>query len=431
MKILSPLRNRDFALLYAGLTISLLGDGIYLVAIAWQAYDISNAPSAFALVGLAWSLSSVIFLLAGGVAADRFERRRVMIAADLVRAAALALMGILSVTGSLEIWHMVAIVFVYAAGDAFFGPAFTALVPDILRSDEMVQSSALEQFMRQSCRRLIGPVIGGAIIAAAGSGEALLVDAATFLVSAVTIVFVRARTHGVPEHVASARDDVIAGLRYARDRRWLWATFIISSLVTLTFFGPVEVLLPYLIRNELDGTAADFGLVLAADGAGSVLASILIAQRGLPQRSMALLYASWGACTLPLIGYAVATSLLQLMVLGAAFGALITTGVIVFTTLLQTRVPAEMRGRMHSLDLFTSSSLGPLSFALTAPMAAAFGAETTLIIAGSIMPVAALLLYFVLKIGSQDAPLVSDEVPPAAGEQPANEVEPEPAGSPA
>src|SRR5262249_2605933 len=107
VRILRPLRIRDFALLWTGMTVSLLGEGLYMVAIAWQVYAISNAPTALALVGLAWTVPQVLLLLVGGAISDRFERRLVLMLSDAIRGAAIAAMGVLAVTGTLELWHAV------------------------------------------------------------------------------------------------------------------------------------------------------------------------------------------------------------------------------------------------------------------------------------------------------------------------------------
>jgi MFS family permease len=128
-RVLRPLRERDFALLFTAITISLLGDGIYLVAIAWQVYDISNVPTALSLVGFAWTLPMVLFLLVGGVLADRFERRRLLIASDIVRGLAIAAIGVISLAGAIELWHVVGLVAVYGVGQALFAPAHEATIP--------------------------------------------------------------------------------------------------------------------------------------------------------------------------------------------------------------------------------------------------------------------------------------------------------------
>ena len=227
-----------------GLTISLIGDGIYLVAVAWQAYAISNTPSALAIVGLAWSIGLTVFLLTGGVVSDRWDRRRVMIAADIVRAVALTVLGVLAITDVLEIWHMVVLVFVYASGEAFFGPALGALIPDVLRDEQLVQASAFEQFARHLCKRLIGPAIGGLLVALVGAGTSFLLDAGTFLVSALAISLMRTRSHIARIDDSTVLGDMKSGLKYVRRHRWLWVTFTVSSIAMLLFFGPAEVLLP-------------------------------------------------------------------------------------------------------------------------------------------------------------------------------------------
>ncbi len=407
MRILRPLRERDFAFLWGGLTVSLIGDGIYLVAVAWQVYDLSNMPSALAIVGLAWSAGMALFLLTGGVVSDRFERRRVMIAADLLRAAALTLIGVLAVTGSLELWHLVALVVVYAAGEAFFGPALGALVPDILPADLLVEANSLEQFVRQTCRLMIGPAIGGVVVALAGAGDAFLIDAGTFLVSALMIALIRTRSRTTRVSGSTLSGELRDGIAYVRSQRFIWVTLVASAIAMLMFFGPVQVLLPYLIRNELGGGAGSFGLVLAADGIGAIVASLVMSQRGrLPRRYLTLMFGAWALATLPIAGYALGDAEWQLMILSCVHGALMTVGLVVWGTLMQTRVPGAMRGRVHSVDWFVSIGLAPVSFALTGPVSSALGVDTTLIIAGVVPAVSTILLFIAFRLWREETPLL-------------------------
>src|SRR5262245_16802430 len=110
MRLIRPLALRDFRLLWMGMTASLLGDGIFLVALAWQVYELSNAPTALAVVGVAMTLPQVALLLVGGVVSDRFDRRHVMIGADVVRGVAVAVLGLLAAAGSLRLWHVLSVV---------------------------------------------------------------------------------------------------------------------------------------------------------------------------------------------------------------------------------------------------------------------------------------------------------------------------------
>ena len=168
--MLRPLAIRDFALLWTGMTVSLLGDGLYTVAIAWQVYSISNAPTALAVVGIAWTAPQVLLLLLGGVVSDRFERRLVLLLSDAVRGSAIAAIGVLSVTGRLEFWHVTVLVALYGAGAAVFAPAFTGIVRDVVPRDLLLEANSLDQFVRPLCVRLIGPAVGGALIGLASAG---------------------------------------------------------------------------------------------------------------------------------------------------------------------------------------------------------------------------------------------------------------------
>src|SRR6188472_903494 len=142
VRLFAPLRHRDFRLLWSGMCVSLLGDGVFLVAMAWQVYALSNAPTALALVGIAMTVPTIAFLLIGGAISDRLDRRRIMLSADVLRGVAVGLMAVLSLTGALELWHVVVLVAVYGVGTAFFSPAFDAIVPDVLPPESLGQANS-------------------------------------------------------------------------------------------------------------------------------------------------------------------------------------------------------------------------------------------------------------------------------------------------
>jgi MFS family permease len=418
VKLLRPLGERDFALLWTAMTVSLLGDGIYLVAIAWQVYDLENDPVALSLVGLAFTGGMVAFLLTGGIISDRVERRRVLIGADLVRAGVLLTIGALSLAGTLEVWHLVGLVALFGAGEAFFGPAFGALVPDVVATEHLVQANSLDQLVRQSSARLVGPALGGLIVALAGTGGAFLIDAGTFLFSAACIWALRVRSLPAPEAERSLRRELREGTRFVRDQAWLWSTLVAASLAILFFLGPLEVLLPYVVRNELHAGPGSYGAIMAAAGVGAVVASLALSQRGLPRkRYLTLMYIVWSVGTLPLVGYAIGTAVWQLMLFAIFFGACITAGSVVWGTLMQARVPPELRGRVHSLDWFVSIGLAPLSFALTGPVSNAIGVQATLILAGVVPMVATAALFFVARLRRDEErnPLPIDDDQAVAG----------------
>jgi MFS family permease len=381
--VLRTLRHRDFRMLWTGQAVSLIGDGIYLVAIAWLVYDISNEPGALAIVGVAWTLPQVAGLLVAGVLSDRFERRRLLVIADLIRCVAIAAIAALALADAAELWQLVALVVVYGLGQALFQPAFTALVPQVVPREELLQANALRELMEPLGMRFAGPALGGALIALFGVGTAFLVDALTFVVSAIAVMGIRRRPPPRREHASMWRD-LKDGYAYVRAHVWLWGTLVGAALFLLITYGPFEVLLPYIIRNDLDGDAATFGTVLACGGAGSIVAAVALSRRGLPRRKVTFMWSAWTIGILLDIGFAIAGAAWQMCLIAFVSFGFGTVGLLVWNTLMTTLVPPEMLGRVSSFDWFVSIGLTPLSFAITGPVAELIGARTTLAAAGGL-----------------------------------------------
>jgi MFS family permease len=378
VNLLAPLRHRDFRLLWTGMTISLLGDGIFLVAMAWQAYELWNAPAALSLLGIGMTVPTIAFLLPAGVLSDRLDRRSLMLCADIGRAVVLAALATLAISGLLTFWELVLLVALYGVGTAFFTPAFEAIVPDIVPPGDLAAANSLDQFVRPIALRLAGPAVGGALVAAVGTGTAFALDAASFGASAAAVLFMRPPAHPRSEHVESSLGAVKEGLRFVRGRVWLWGTLLSAAIAYLAFMGPAEVLLPYVVKNELDASARDLGLVFAAGGVGAIGAALAMGQRGHPRRDVTEMYIVWTVATLVVAGYGLAIASWQLMIACLAFNALETWGTIIWATIKQRHVPASMLGRVSSLDWLISIGLLPLSFALTAPVAELIGVRATL-----------------------------------------------------
>ncbi len=412
VRLFAPLAHRDYRLLVGGMSVSLLGDGLFLVALAWQVYALSNAPTALASVGIAMTIPTIVCLLLGGAVSDRYDRRMVMLGADAVRALGLATLAFLSVSGALKLWELMAVAVVYGAATAFFDPASDALVPQLLPADALAQANSLDQLIRPLALRLAGPALGGAVIGAVGVGWSFGLDAASFVVSALTLLAMSPLRRPVQaEGGASAgersmRREVAAGLRYVRSHAWLWATLISAAIAYLLFMGPTEVLLPFVVKNRLSDGAGALGLVFAAGGLGSLLCAIVIGQRGLPRRALTFMYICWTLATLAIAGYGLSSQLWGLMIASVAFNSLETAGTIAWATTKQRLVPTELLGRVSSLDWLISIGLLPISFAITGPVSAALGLRTTLIgagVLGAVVTFAALLVPGVRAMDDLDA----------------------------
>jgi len=382
--ILQPLRVRDFALLWTGMAVSFVGDGIYTIAIAWQTYDLSNSPSALAAVGIAWSIPQMILLLFSGVLSDRLDRRHLMIAGDAIRGAAICAIGVLSIVDALTLPRLIALVVVYGCGQAIFFPAFSSIVPQIVPDDLLVQANSLGQFVRPVAWTLLGPLFGGLLVAGFGAGWAFVLDAGTFAFSAAMILAMRTRPkERVSEERPSAWEDLKEGLRYVRSKTWLWVAMVAATVSLLATWGPWEVLVPYVVRNQLGGSAAALGLVFAAGGVGSVGAAVAMGQRGrLPRRAVTMLYVTWGIGMLMTAGFGIVTKVWQAMLVAFVAETCITLLIVIWITLVQRLVPSELLGRVTSLDWLISTAGVPLSFALIGPTSDAIGVDATLIVAG-------------------------------------------------
>jgi DHA3 family tetracycline resistance protein-like MFS transporter len=300
---------------------------------------------------------------------------------------------VLVTLGAIQLWTLLLMVAIYGAADAFFLPAFEAIIPTILEPGDLTQASALDQFIRPLSLQLAGPAIGGIVIAITGTGPAFLVDAATFLVACCALLAMRTPRHRRPREVAaeSSFSGIAEAVRFVRANPWLSRTLLAAGVTMLLFFGPSQVLLPFVVKNVLHAGSGTLGAIRACGGAGALIAAVSVGQRGLPGWPVRAMLAGWALQCLTLAGYALAANawlFVAISMIGGGFGA---TGSIIWGTLMKTRVPNDVLGRVASLDYLVSIGLVPVSFAITGPVAQALGAQTTLIGGGVLAAVAMLV----------------------------------------
>ncbi|HYA44228.1 MAG TPA: MFS transporter, partial [Acidimicrobiales bacterium] len=313
MLITAPLRHRDFRLLWTGMAVSLLGDGVFVVAVAWEAYSISNRPSALAYVGLATSAPQVALLLLGGAVSDRFPRRTVLLWADVTRALAVAALSVMVARGSPHLYELCLAGAVIGAATAFASPAFDALIPQLVPEGQLTHANAIEQFVRPSALQLAGPALGGLTVAVLGAAGSLALDAATFVFSGLCVK--RMASVAVPPPASTNLwQEMASGMRYVKSQVWLWGTFASAALTYLLFIGPTQVLLPFIIRDSLHEPASAYGLVLSVGGAGALVGAVWSGHRPHPKRAMSWAYSCWTVATLGVAGYGVATRVWSLAV---------------------------------------------------------------------------------------------------------------------
>lgn len=188
--------------------------------------------------------------------------------------------------------------------------------------------------------------------------------------------------------------DVREGLRYVRRQPWIWATLISAMLSLLVFLGPMEVLVPYLVKNRLNLGPESLGAIFAAGGVGAMLTAFVVGSVGQPKQRVTVMYLSWSLGVLLIAVYGLMTSVWQAVLASFVFSGAFELGSIIWTTMLQQRVPRDLLGRVSSLDWLVSTGLVPLSFALTGPVAALLGPEQTIVGAALIGAVLMSLLLF-------------------------------------
>jgi MFS family permease len=304
------------------------------------------------------------------------------LAADVVRGLALAGMAALSLTGNLALGSLAALTALYGAGTAFFGPAFDAIIPDVVPARLLPQANSLDQLIKPLGLRLFGPALGGLLVGTWGPGVAFAADALTFAVSAGALMMMSHRTLPSSESTKTFLSELRTGYSFVRKHVWLWGTFSAAALAYLLFMGPAEVLLPYIVKVEMKGSASDLGLIFAIGGVGSILSAIVVSSGHMQRRNITFIYATWTLSTLAIAGYGLAHFPWQLMVASFSFNFLESAGTIVWVTTKQRMIPSRLLGRVSSIDWLISIGLVPLSYAATGPISAVFGARTTLVGAG-------------------------------------------------
>ncbi|HEX6701623.1 MAG TPA: MFS transporter [Gaiellaceae bacterium] len=361
-----PLRERDFRLLFLGQAVSWLGTGMVGVALSFAVLDVTHSVSDLGFVFAARSVPMVVFLVVGGVFADRLPRRGVMIAADLVRLGSQGLLAGLLVAGVARLWEIVVLVTIGGAATAFFNPAVTGLVAQVVSPQRLQQANALRS-VSASLGGVLGPAVAGALVATVGAGYALGVDAATFGVSAYYL----ARLRLPPDERLPAQAvlrDLADGWREFKSRTWLVTANVEAALANALVLAPYTVLGPVVSKRSLGGAGA-WAVISAAFGAGSILGGV-VALRYRPRRPL-LVGLATTIVNAPLLAFlALRFDAIAVAVFAILGGASLTFLNTVWETTIQEQIPARFLSRITAYDLFTSIVAYPLGLALAGILAA-------------------------------------------------------------
>lgn len=387
---LGVLEERQFRRYFLAQTTSWLGDGLLPVAISFAVLDLTGSASDLGLVLGVRIVPLLVFVLAGGVWADRLPRQLVMVGSDVVRGATQAILAALLLTGNAELWHLIALQAVYGAGEAFWRPASTALLPSIVSEPRLQQANSL-MAIAVNGSYTVGPAVAGVLVAAGGSGFAIAVDAATFGISAAALLTLRVPTLERPADAPSFLHELREGWDAFASRAWLWVIVAWSSLFLMLVFAPLMVLGPFVADRELGG-AKSWGAIAAATGIGVILGSAAAA-RIRPSRPLSVGALVWAA---PLAVFALSLGLTWPVVAIAAVGFVAGAGEgffeVIWITTVQERIAPSTLARVTSYDALGSFLFLPLGFALAGPAADAVGLPELLLMCAAFAAVSSVVV---------------------------------------
>lgn len=406
---LAPLRERDFRYLFSGRLTSLMGSAIAPVALAFAVLDLTGSPTSLGVVLAARTIPTVLFLLVGGVLADRLPRQRVMVGANLVSGGAQGAVALLLLLGVAEVWHLVALEIVAGASSAFFFPASQGIVPQTVPPRVLQEANVLLR-MSMSSTSIVGAAAGGVLVAAVGSGWALAFDAATYVVAALLLARI-AIPRSARIEASNALAELRDGWREFSARTWLWTIVVAFGFMNAAHAGASNVLGPTIARESLGGAAA-WGLILSAEAAGLVAGGLLM----LWLRPQRILLVGCAAMILLLPGLLLLSVAAPVLLIAAAY-LLAGVGIEIFGVFwdmsLQQNIPQEKLSRVYSYDALGSFVLIPLGLVAAGPLAAAIGIEETLWLAGGVIAVGTVGMLMVPDVRTLRRTAVEPDEEPA------------------
>lgn len=419
--------RRRYTLLWFGQLASHLGTHIYEIALAWWVLQKTGSAAAMGGVLIAAFAPSAIFVLLGGVVADRLPRIPIMLASDCGRFALIAIMAALAFSGSLTLWLVLVLSALFGILDAFFWPAYKSIFPELVPRSELASANSLE-VIGSTAVHILAPAVGAGLIAAGGTPIAFALNGVSFLISAVSLIAIMAlpmtkrelleapAMAGLPKPpraqpgVAPERPDAPMG-RFWREIRegvaatraltWVWLTITLAGVATLTAEGAIAVALPYYVQHTLAASPLLYGGLLIAAAVGGAPAALWFGSRTIHRRGL-LLYITFAVAMLATAAVGLSRSPALMIVAMFLEGLCLTVFSLAWTTALQQYIPLEKLGRVTSFDQLGSNVMIPLSYALTGLVVDRFGAQPDLVWGGLIAAAVVSLGFFSRSVRALD-----------------------------
>jgi MFS family permease len=362
-----------------------------MVALPLEVLHLTGSPLDLAIAVSARTISTVILLLIGGTFVDRLPRRPVMLISDTGCGISVSLIAILAALSKVHLWELVLLSIIFGAASAFFKPAATAIVRDILPADLLVRASSLSSLSQSLAQFLIGPLAGGVIVAAAGTGWAFAIDGASFAVSAACLAAMR-KTAKPAARTSGLLAELIEGLRYCYVQRWLAFSIVAMAIANLACFSPFYILEPLLARDAFHAGPVALGILYAASGGGGALASLAVTRREAPRHPVTTMWTTWGLAGVCAAFVGLSPWLWTAVLFAGVTWGLVSYGNVLWFPLIQQETPPQLLGRVSSVDWLFSLALTPLGVIAAGAAAAIIGVRLTLIAGGAIAAAAGSVL---------------------------------------
>jgi Major Facilitator Superfamily len=404
-----PLLSRNFQLLLACDIVSLTGSAVAAVAIPFAVLAIGGSAGDVGYVSGAALVSVIVFLLLGGVVADRLPRHRVMTAANALQALAQGASAVLILTGSARVWELMALAAARGAGSGFYYPAAQGLLPQTVPADQRAQANAMDRVCRNGAQ-IGGAALGGVLVGLIGPGWGLAADAASFAVAG----FLRAGMRFPASPAGSTRPDgadgadgpaapkatmlheLREGWRDFISRRWLWVVVLEFACVIAVYTATVSVLGPLVAATHFGG-ARSWGVILSAYAAGAVLGGIgMISFR--PRRILLAAILSVPALAMLLFALAVPLSVPLTAATAMLAGAFLEIFSVSWTTTMQQEIPADKLSRLSAYYALGSYALAPVGTMIAGPVAGVFGTSAVLAAGGILIVALTVAVLFVPEV---------------------------------
>jgi MFS family permease len=389
------LRHRPFTLLLSGRTISALGDRLFSISLAWWVMEETGSAVVLSTILVFGVIPMLAFLLLGGALVDRLPRVRLMLASDLARGVLVSVLGLLAWLKLLEVWHIYGLSLIFGLVEAFFQPAYRAALPEITPADDLPSANSLTS-LSSELSGIAGPAIGAIIVALVGAPFAFILNGLSFFISGICLLPILP-LDPAPSGEARARNilgDVHEGLRAVLASPWLWVTIMVAGISNITASGPLDVGLPFLIREHLHADVGVLGSFYSLMSIGAIVGAIWIGRSTKIRRRGLKLYGSWIMTGVVLVVMGLPINTAVLLVAAFAMGVFQSLLALIWTNTLQECVPRQLLGRVSSVDYLGSYILLPIGFAVggwaieavgPAPVFIVGGACTTALIAAGLL----------------------------------------------